>query len=261
MTLVRRESCAKDVAMFCMKNYEDNTSAYLQDVIKNALSSFYSSILNAEFLAHLGYAKSSSASKESGNRRNGFIHKKVRSSLGPLDIMVPRDRDGSFNPIAVRKHSRAVTSTESQLLAMYARGMCDEDIMLTVQKIYGYELPAEKVQIIKQRVLADIRDSAFRPLKSVYAFVLLAKIDLKVRSFDVGRVDDISIVLAHGVDQRGHKELLDMYLVPPGPRAACMFLLDNLKQRGVEDIVVLATSGIYTKETEVHQIYPITMVY
>lgn len=244
-----------------MKNYEDNSSAYLQEVIKNALSSFYSSILNAEFIAHLGYDKSSSVSKESGNRRNGFIHKKVRSSLGSLDIMVPRDRDGSFNPIAVRKHSRAVTSTESQLLAMYARGMCDEDIMVTVQRIYGYELPPEKVQIIKQRVLADIRESAFKPLKSVYAFVLLAKIDLKVRSYEANRVENISIVVAHGVDQKGHKELLDMYLVPPGPKAACMYLLDNLKQRGVEDIVVLVTNGLYAKDSEVHQLYPITMVY
>lgn len=198
--------------------------------------------------------------------------------------MVPRDRDGSFNPIAVRKHSRAVTSTESQLLAMYARGLSDEDIVMTVHKIYSYELSSDKVQIIKQRVLTDIRNSAVRPLKSVYAFVLLAKIDLKVKSNIAEqddpqedghaegqenveakdkepRVEDVSIVLAHGVDQKGNKELLDMYLVPPGPKAACMYLLDNLKQRGVEDIVVLATNGIYAKDSEVHQLYPITMVY
>lgn len=251
---------AKRVAFECIRNYEENSSVYYLDIVKQALSHFYSSLLNAEFLAHLGYEKSSSATKESPNRRNGFIHKKVRSSFGPLDVMVPRDRDGSFSPIAVRKHSRAVTSTESKVLSMYAQGMNESDVQICIQKIYGYELPESSVNTIYERVLSDIRDTGAGNLKDQYAFACMSRIDFKLRRA-APQENDMSLYIVQGVDGKGNREILNCFLSPPNRRKTPVELLRNLELRGVRNIAVLMCLGMNMDEAEAEEVFPYSSLY
>lgn len=251
----------KQVAFDCIKNYEDNSTGYFQDIVKQALSNFYSSLLTAEFLAHLGYEKSSSATKESNNRRNGFIHKKVRSSVGPLDVMVPRDRDGSFSPIAVRKHSRAVTSSESKVLAMFAQGMVAEDVKVCLHKMYSYELSEEHVKIIQERVLNDIQNTSVRRLKPCYAFVSLNRIDFKIKKGYASPESEMSLFLVQGADEKGEKEILNIFLCPPNKRLGAVDLLRNLEVRGVKNIVVVMGIGVPISNEELELVYPYSSLY
>lgn len=256
-----REFETKNLALRCVKLYESNPSGYVQDVVKHALASFYSYLLNAEFLAHLGYEKSSSEIKESMNRRNGFIKKKVRSSFGPLDVMVPRDRDGSFNPIAVRKHSRAVTNSESSVLCMYARGLSDHDVNVCLQNMYSYELSQDRLSVITERVKQDIVALGERELKSCYAFVLVVRVEFAVTNQESVGSDDYSIYMVQGITPLGESEILDFFLSPPSPKTSCVTILERLRDRGVEDIVVLVAEGLAVKERDVQSVFPNAIVY
>lgn len=256
-----REHETKTLALRCVTLYESNPSSYVQDVVKHALASFYSHLLNAEFLAHLGYEKSSSEIKENLNRRNGFIKKKVRSSFGPLEVMVPRDRDGSFNPIAVRKHCRAVTNSESSVLCIYARGLSDHDVNVCLNNMYSYELSPERINVIIERVKQDIQYLGDRDLKSHYAFVLVVRVEFAVSSEEPGGVEDYSIYLVQGISPLGESEILDCFLSPPSPKTSCITILERLRDRGVEDIVVLVAEGLAVKERDVQEVFPNTIVY
>lgn len=276
MINIKVQDCKK-VAFDCIRSYEDNSSGYLQEIVKQALSNFYSSLLSAEFFAHLGYEKSSTVIKESSNRRNGFIHKKVRSSFGSLDVKVPRDRDGSFSPIAVRKHSRAVTSSESKVLAMFAQGMVVEDVKACIHKMYSHELSDEHVRIIQNRVLDDIKNISLKRLKPAYAFVSINRIDFKVkkaqpvqgaieaqaeRSSAKGGGDvEMSLYLIQGVDEKGKPEILNIFLSPPNKKMPASELLKNLAARGVCNIVVVMGVGVTIGPSLLEQIFPYASLY
>lgn len=256
-----RETETKNLALRCVKLYESNPSSYVQDVVKHALSSFYSYLLNAEFLAHIGYEKSSSGTKESMNRRNGFVKKKVRSSFGPLEVMVPRDRDGSFSPIAIRKHCRAVTNSESNVLCIYARGLSENDVNVCLQNMYGYEVVPERLRIITDKVKHDMVAIGERELAPIYAFVLVVRLEFAVNVPEAMAPDDYALYMVQGVTVSGRSEILDFFLCPPAPKTSCLTILERLRDRGVEDIVVLVAEGLAVKERDVQSVFPSTIVY
>ena len=252
---------SKKVAFECIKHYEDNSSTYFQDLIRQALGKFYNLLLNAEFIAHIGYEKSASTAKESSNRRNGFIHKKVKSSFGIVEIMVPRDRDGSFEPISVRKHSRAVSSTESKVFSMFAQGITQANVELCLQKMFGYELPAQSVHLIQEQVLSSIKDMGVSTLKSEYAFVSINKLDFTVVKEINANECDLSLYVVLGVDEQGNKDILHIFLSPPYKKKSSLDILKNLQARGVKNIVVIMSLGIGLNTEDLEQVFPYTSLY
>lgn len=317
--LQERNDELRALAARCARSFTRDRDAYVQDTLRYALGCCYSFVLQAELLAHLGYEKSTSTIKDSNNRRNGFIQKKVRSSLGTLDIMVPRDRDGSFNPIAIRKHSRAIASTESRVLSMFAHIMSEEEIKRCVHSLYGLELGSEGIAIVTESILQEIAEQNSRKLQERYAFVLLSRLDFPVflsceavhntatdansevhsasRSACVAGVTSVtsfgsgsgsnfgagagagsesimmSLYVVQGIDENGGREILDLRMQPKASLTNtavlglshmqanvainAVGLLQRLKQRGVQDIVVVATSGdsLHLQESEAQSVF------
>lgn len=252
---------SKKVAFQCIEYYEENSSTYFQYLIRQALAKFYNLLLNAEFVAHIGYEKSASTSKDTNNRRNGFIHKKVRCSFGILDIMVPRDREGTFEPISVRKHSRAVSSTESKVLSMFAQGMTQANVELCLQKMFGYELNLEKVHIIQDQVISDIKDIGVSTLKSDYAFVSINKIDFTVTKELNSSECEMSLYVVQGVDDKGNQDIIHIFLSPPHKKKSALDILRNLHARGVNNIVVVMAVGMSLDDEELSQVFPYATIY
>jgi len=126
-----------------------------------------------ELVTHLGYDKNSQDPKETENRRNGFGKKTIQGSFGETKISVPRDREGTFEPVIVPKRKKDVSEIEGKVLAMYARGMSQRDISSTIQDIYGFELSQDKISTITDTILEDVKEWLNRPLKPLYSFVFV----------------------------------------------------------------------------------------
>lgn len=248
---------ARDLALVSLVDYKSNPNEYLRQGIAQALATFYGLLLNAEFLVHIGYEKSGNAKVYSENRRNGYVRKNVRSSFGQLDILVPRDREGSFSPIAIRKHSRAVTSNDAKLMAIYAHALDEDQIAILLHKMYFRELNAECIDIIKDRVIADVRFAQARRLLPLYSFVLISRISFEPENqIAQGEWSKHSLMLVQGVDLKGNREVLEIFFSPPSPNSSSQSILEALKGRGVEDIMMVLTDGLPLTNDALHEVYP-----
>lgn len=164
----RKEEIAKAI----VEEFGARTADEAQEALRQILGPAIEAMLRAELDAHLGYASNDKSPKQTDNRRKGYTPKKVRTSVGEAEISVPRDRDGSFEPVAVPKGRSDLTGIESRVISMYARGMSQRDIAATVREIYGFSMSAETVSAITDRVWEDLERWRSRPLESVYAFML-----------------------------------------------------------------------------------------
>ena len=139
---------------------------------------------------------------ETENRRNGFGEKTIQGSFGETKISVPRDREGTFEPVIVPKRKKDVSEIEGKVLAMYARGMSQRDISSTIQDIYGFELSQDKISTITDTILEDVKEWLNRPLKPLYSFVFVDCIYVKMKN-DHGVVDNHAVYVILGVDAEG----------------------------------------------------------
>jgi len=163
----------EQMAREIIAKYKPKTVEDMQDALKDIFGPMFEAMLNGEMDNHLGYESNDHGSKTTQDRRNGYIDKTVRTSQGEVEIKVPRDRDGSFEPQVIPKRSRDVSGIEDKVLSMYARGMSQRDISSTIEDIYGFTLSAEKISDITDRVLDELNEWQNRPLKKVYPFVFL----------------------------------------------------------------------------------------
>lgn len=167
-------------------------------------------MLEAELDNHLGYEKYSPSGKNSGNSRNGITSKKLKSEYGEVEIEVPRDREGSFTPIAVPKRSSLAEGMENLVISLYAKGMSVSDIEEQLREIYKFNLSQSAISNITSKVHQDIVEWQSRPLDPVYFIVWLDGIVFKVRQN--GKVINKTIYLAVGMNKEGYKEVIGMWL-------------------------------------------------
>ena len=153
------------MAKAIMAEYQPKTVEEMQNALKDIFGPMFEAMLNGEMKNHLGYESNDHGAKKTDNRRNGYADKTILTSQGEVDIKVPRDREGTFEPQAVPKRTRDVSAIESKVLAMYARGMSQRDISSTIDDIYGFTLSAEKISDITDRVLDELNEWQNRPLK------------------------------------------------------------------------------------------------
>ena len=151
--------------------------SYLKDIFKDTLQE----MLEAELDIELGYSKGDRKNKQTDNRRNGYSEKTVNSQLGEIELLVPRDRKGEFEPVVVPKNQRDISGIEEKVISLYARGMSTRDIHDQIKDIYGIEVSAEMVSKMTDRVLPLIKEWQNRPLEAIYPFVFLDAIQYKVR--------------------------------------------------------------------------------
>ncbi|WP_421917287.1 IS256 family transposase [Nonomuraea polychroma] len=223
--------------------------------------------LEAELSAHLGYGKHDPAGHGSGNSRNGKIGKTVQTGVGPVRLAVPRDREGSFEPVLVPKRAGRVSGgLDDMIISLYAHGMSVRDIQHHLRQIYDTELSHEAISNITDAVLSEARAWQSRPLEAVYPVVFLDAIVVKVR--DNNTVQAKPAYLAVGIDTDGEKHVLGIWLAKTPLDAATAgegarfwaSVMTDLKNHGVRDILIACTDGLAGFEDAVHQAFPHTTV-
>lgn len=171
----------KELIKSLLKDYNPKDASDVHEMLKGLLGDTLQGMLESELDEHLGYSKYDDRGKETENSRNGFSKKTVTSSMGELDIDVPRDREGSFNPQAVKKHQRDVSNIEDQVLSMYAKGMSTRDISAHLEDVYGVNASAEMISRMTDKILPIAKEWQNRPLENKYAIVFMDAVHFNVR--------------------------------------------------------------------------------
>lgn len=211
-------------------------------------------MLESELSEHLGYDKHSVAGNGSGNSRNGKTRKLVKSSSGEIIIEVPRDRQGDFNPIVLPKRQKVIDKIESVVISLYARGMSTRDIEAQIKDIYGVTISASSISNITDQVMSDVEAWQTRPLDDTYLIVWLDGIRIKVRS--EGKIICKSVYLIIGLNTNGHREVISMWINETESASFWMNVLDDLKKRGVKDILIACSDNLKGLTQAIKAVFP-----
>ena len=214
--------------------------------------------LNAELEEHLGYEKHSLKGRGTGNSRNGYSPKRLKGQHGEVLIDTPRDREGSFEPQIVRKGQTRLTQMDDQILTLYAKGLSTRDIVDTFKEMYDADVSATLISKVTERVLDEVYEWQSRPLDAVYPIVYLDCIVLKIRQDK--RVINKAMYVALGVNMDGHKELLGLWLAETEGAKFWLSVLTELKNRGLEDILIACVDGLKGFPDAIAAEYPHTQV-
>ena len=229
-------------------------------LLKQFTKSVLETALDEEMTEHLGRAKhKKSKDGRAANTRNGTTAKTVvTDSVGPVGIEVPRDRDGSFEPVVVRKRQRRLPGVDEVVLSLYARGLTTGEISAHFQEIYGADVSRETVSRITERVVAEKDEWCSRPLDRVYAAVFIDATVVKVRD---GQVANRAFYVAVGVDLEGGRDVLGIWASPAAEGARYwLSVLTELKNRGVDDVFFLICDGLKGLPDAVGAVWPLAIV-
>lgn len=214
--------------------------------------------LEAEMEHHLGYAKHDPAGKKSGNSRNGKTSKTVRSVHGEIELEVPRDRNSTFEPRLVKKSEKQLGGFDERIISLYARGMSTRDIQAHFEEAYDVEVSPTFISQVTNAVLDEVKIWQQRPLNTVYPIVYLDC--LVVRSRDSGAIQNKAVYLALGVTSDGEKELLGLWLSQNEGAKFWLSVMNELKNRGVNDIFIACCDGLKGFPEAIEAVYPKTQV-
>jgi putative transposase len=214
--------------------------------------------LDAEMAEHVGYDKHDPAGRNGGNSRNGTRAKTVLTEVGPVEIEVPRDRDGSFDPVIVRKRQRRLNGIDSIVLSLTARGLTTGEVAAHFAEVYGAKVSKDTLSRITDKVLEEMSSWQARPLDRVYPVVFVDAIVVKVRD---GQVVNRPVYLAIGVTVNGERDILGLW-AGDGSEGAKFWLavLTEIKNRGVEDVCILVCDGLKGLPDSVNTVWPLTTV-
>jgi putative transposase len=229
------------------------TDEDLSNLFKELHSAALEAMLQGELDSHLGYPKHGKSANN--NSRNGTTKKHVKSEYGKSQIEVPRDRDGSFEPIIVPKNQSNAKPIENIIVSLYAKGLSVSDIRDELEEIYGYTLSTSSISIITDRVNQHVLDWQNKPLEAVYCVVWMDGIVFKVRHS--GKVMNKTIYLAVGLNLEGRKELLGMWLGQNESAAFWQGVLTDMKARGVEDILITVTDNLNGFTQSIKNVFPL----
>ena len=230
------------IARMIVEQYQPGSAEEVQDAIKDIFGPIFEAMLQGEMDEHLGYASNDHSSKGTENRRNGYIDKNVRTSYGEIPVSVPRDRDGSFEPRVIPKRSRDVIGIEDKVLGMYAKGMSERDIAETVKDIYGFDISHETVSTITDKVVDRVTQWQNRPLKKFYTFLFVDCLYVTLRREYETKRCAVYVIL--GYDVNGIKDILGLWISESEGKHNWMQIFDELKARGVEDVLFICMDGV-----------------
>ena len=225
-----------------LKEYNVKTADDINHALKDMFGGLLQEALEAELDTELGYAKNGSVPIGSVNRRNGHTKKTVRSDRGEIELSVPRDREGDFEPVIVKKHQKEVTGIEEQILALYAKGVSVRDIQAHLKGLYGVEVSPTLISNVTNRIMPVIKEWQSRPLQRTYAVVFLDAIHYKVKQ--EGHIVNKAVYMVIGVDMDGCKDVLGMYIGEHETSKFWLTVLNELKNRGVEDILICCVDNL-----------------
>jgi len=217
------------------------------------------SAIEGEMDDHLGYSKHDPAGRDSGNSRNGRRAKTVLTEAGPVEIAVPRDRDGSFEPKLVAKRQRRLTGIDDMVISLSAKGLTTGEISAHLAEVYGAEVSKQTISTITDRVLEGMTEWQNRPLDSVYPVVFIDCVHVKIRD---GKVANRPIYIALAVTCEGTREVLGLWAGEHGDGEGAKYwqrVLTEIKNRGVEDVLMVVCDGLKGLPDAIAQVWPETI--
>ena len=245
----RKENLRSIMQGLDVKNFDD-----LKDVFKLMVGEMLENGLDGELDDKLGYTKYDYHNKKGENSRNGYSKKTLKTSFGETEIKVPRDRDGEFEPQLIKKHQRTLSGDiEEKILSMYAKGMTTKDIESHIEEIYGVECSDTTISRITDKILPVVREWQQRPLEEVYAVIYMDAIHFHVRS--EGQIVKKAVYIAIGINMEGIKEVLGMWVGENESAKFWLSVMNGLKNRGVEDILIACVDGLTGFPAAIEAVY------
>jgi putative transposase len=227
-------------------------------LLKRLTKKLVEGALGAEMTHHLGYEKHAPAGQGSGNSRNGASSKTLKGDFGEIQIEVPRDRNGSFEPQIVAKHQRRFTGFDDKILSMYARGMSTRDIQAHLAEIYQVEVSASLISEVTEAVLEEVKAWQNRPLESLYPVLFLDALMVKMRH--EGRVENRAVYVAIGIDLAGQKDVLGLWTSANEGAKFWLQVLTELRNRGVKDVFIACVDGLKGFPQAIEAVFPQALV-
>lgn len=227
-------------------------------ILKQLTKALLERAMQAEITDHLGYPRNAPSGKNSGNSRNGSYKKKLKGDFGEIDVAVPRDRNGSFEPIIVPKGETRFKGFDDKIISMYARGMTTRDIQSHLEEIYGVEISPVLISQVTEAVMEEVRLWQNRPLEDVYPIVYLDAVRIRVKHN--GQIIKKAVYLAIAVTMTGVKEVLGMWAAETEGAKFWLAILTELKNRGVKDILVACVDGLKGFPEAIEAVYPSAQV-
>ncbi len=214
--------------------------------------------LEAEMSEHLGYDRHDPAGKNTGNSRNGTRSKKVLTDVGPVEIEVPRDRDGSFEPQLVKKRQRRLTGVDEMVISLVAKGLTTREVQAHMAEVYGADVSRNTISRITDRILEEMSDWANRPLDRVYPVVFIDALVVKIRD---GQVTNRPVYTAIGVKVDGERDILGLWVGNGGEGAKFWLqVFTEMKNRGVEDVCIVVCDGLKGLPEAIGNTWPLAIV-
>lgn len=250
--LARREKIRELLQLANVGSMDD-----IHELFKETIGEFMENSLEAELDEELGYSRYDYRNKATDNSRNGHSSKKMKTSYGEIEIETPRDRKGEFEPQLIKKNQTSVSQdVENKILSMYAKGMTTGDIEMHIRDIYGLEVSDSTISRVTDKILPIVRDWQNRPLEAIYAVVFLDAIHYHVRS--EGQVVKKAVYIAIGIDVDGRKDVLGMWVGENESAKYWATVLNSLKNRGLEDILIVCTDNLTGFSQAIEAVYPKT---
>ena len=214
--------------------------------------------MNAEMEDHLGYEKNQRTSESKINSRNGTSKKTVSTNIGNVPLDIPRDRNGDFEPQIIPKHQRRFEGFDDKIISMYGLGMTTRDIQKHLHEIYNVEVSPELISNVTDSIMDDVKEWRTRPIDSMYPIVFFDALVVKGRSD--GRVCNKSVYTAIGINMEGNKEVLGLWIADTEGAKFWMSIITELKNRGLEDILIACIDGLKGFPDAINSIYPETRI-
>lgn len=249
MSSIDLDTIASQIA----SNYKSKEDILSKDgLLKSLVTKTIQACLDAELTEHLGYEKHQETIDK--NTRNGHSKKTIITDSGEAEISVPRDRDGSFDPQLIPKHGRRFQEFDDKILSLYARGMSVSDIQSQLHEMYGVNVSTSLISTVTDAVMSEVKTWQSRPLERVYPILYLDCIVVKVR--EDKRIINKSVYLALAVNTEGQKELLGMWISQNEGAKFWLNVLTELKNRGLEDIIIACVDGLTGFPEAIEAVYP-----
>ena len=257
ITPERREQRKKLLEM--LQDAGINDVAGVQDLFKEMVSTVLENGLEAELDDELGYSKYDYRNKQTDNSRNGYSEKTMKTSFGDMDISVPRDRKGDFDPQLIKKQQTTLSGDiEEKILSMYAKGMTTADIESHIREIYGIDVSDSTISRVTDKILPVVKEWQSRPLESIYAVVFMDAIHFHVRS--EGQIIKKAVYIAIGINMDGIKEVLGMWVGENESAKFWLSIMNGMRNRGLEDILIACVDGLTGFTSAIEAVFPQTEI-
>ena len=237
-----------------LDEYNIQTTEDIQDALKDLLGGTIKEMMEAEMDDHLGYSKSQRS--ESDDYRNGYKSKRVNSSYGSMEIDVPQDRRSTFEPQIVKKRQKDISDIDQKIISMYAKGMTTRQISDTIEDIYGFETSEGFISDVTDKIMPQIEDWQNRPLDEIYPVVYIDAIHYSVR--DEGIIRKLAAYVILGITVDGKKDVLSISVGDNESSKYWLSVLNELKNRGVRDILVICADGLSGIKEAISAAFPNT---